>query len=76
MTPEPSEITKMALHMYAQGATAILETKESEWDIWLSISSVPEYTVNLFFNGEGKPQATLHSSTKDGIDFDSTIELF
>jgi hypothetical protein len=76
MTPEPSQITKMALHMFAQGATAILETKETEWDIWLSISTAPDYSINLFFNGEGKPQATLYSSTKDGIDSDSTIELF
>lgn len=76
MNPKPSEITHTALHMYAQGATAILETEKSEWDIWLRTSSAPDYSINLFYNGEGRPQATMYLSTEDGIDFDSTFELF
>jgi len=60
--------------VFAMNETDLLEEEGlSEWDVWLGYEG---YSVNLFFNGEGSPQATMYSSTEDGINFDSAIELF
>ena len=64
--------------MYAEGATSILEHQgHLEWDIWLYATKVdPTHTINLHFNGEGRPQATLYEHTPDGVDLDSALDLF
>ena len=64
--------------LFAVGATAMLEHEgRLEWDIWLYVTKVnPTHTINLFFNGEGQPQATLYKHTPDGVDLNTSIELF
>jgi len=64
--------------MFAEGATSMLEhLGRLEWDIWLYATKVdPTHTINLFFNGEARPQATLYEHTPDGIDLDSALDLF
>ena len=64
----------MEVAVFAANETDLLEEEwNSEWDIWLRYE---EYSVNLFFNGEGSPQATMYRSTENGIDSESAIDLF
>ena len=64
--------------LFAEGATAILEHEgRLEWDIWIYATKVdPTHTINLHFNGEGRPQATLYGHGDDGIDLDTALDLF
>jgi len=64
--------------VFAEGATAMLEHEgRLEWDIWIYATRVnPVHTINLFFNGEGRPQAALYEHTPDGIDIDYPTDLF
>jgi hypothetical protein len=64
--------------MFAEGATAMLEHEgRLEWDIWIYATKVdPTHTINLFHNGEARPQATIYKHTPDGIDLDSALDLF
>ena len=64
--------------MFAEGATSMLEhLGRLEWDIWLYATKVdPKHTINLFHNGDARPQATLYEHTPDGIDLDSALDLF
>lgn len=61
--------------MFAEGATAMLEHEgRLEWNIWLKVSSM--HSINLIFNGLGRPQATLYRYTHDGIDHAIALDLF
>jgi hypothetical protein len=65
-------LTEVAV--FAMNQTELLEEKwNDEWEVWLGYK---EYSVNLFFNGEGSPQATMYRSTENGIDTESAIDLF